>query len=82
MISCRHRGPFPFRIPYLLITNLCAMCGEQWPKLFMVSDFEWQYYVPLPLQEDWLCRECYEELKKLFPRGWMIPAQGNRGESP
>lgn len=58
------------RIPYILVPNLCGLCGEQWPEMFDVSDKEWEKYVIPPLQAKTLCRECYDELKNLFPNGW------------
>ena len=58
------------RIPHLQIPNLCALCGENWPELFMVSDNEWEKYVILPLQGEMLCQDCYDFLKRLWPKGW------------
>lgn len=60
----------PFRIPYILIPNLCGLCGEQWSEHFAVSDDEWDKYVIPSLQPGVLCLECYNELKLLFPDGW------------
>ena len=58
------------RIPYLQIPNLCGLCGENWPELFMVSDSEWDKYVVPQLQGKILCQDCYEFLKRLWPDGW------------
>jgi len=58
------------RIPYLLAPNLCALCGEQWPEDFSVSDKEWEKYVIPSLQDKILCLECYKEVQKIFPKGW------------
>jgi len=58
------------RIPYILVPNLCALCGIQWPDLFTVPDEEWQKYIIPPLQDKVLCLACYEDQKKLFPNGW------------
>ena len=58
------------RIPYILNPNLCALCGEQWPECFRVSDKEWEHYVIPSLQNEILCLECYTELKRIFPYGW------------
>ncbi len=58
------------RIPYLLIPNLCCLCGEQWPETFTVPDDEWRKYVIPQLRKEMLCLDCYNELKKIFPNGW------------
>lgn len=58
------------RIPYILIPNQCALCGEQWPKDFRVSNHQWEKFVIPPLQKEMLCLECYQELKSIFPKGW------------
>ena len=60
----------PFRIPYLLAPVLCGLCGEQWPDMFRISDKEWEKYVIPSLQTEALCRQCYDEVKNLFPNGW------------
>jgi len=57
-------------IPYILAPNLCGLCGQQWPDMFMVPDSEWKKYIIPALQDKILCKECYEELKKMFPNGW------------
>jgi hypothetical protein len=72
LISCgcyENYKDLPFRIPYILIPVKCALCGEQWCESFKVPDEEWNKYVIPPLQGETLCRECYEELKKMFPNG-------------
>ena len=58
------------RIPYILIPVMCGLCGEQWSKQFSVSNEEWTKHVIPPLQDKALCRECYDELKSIFPNGW------------
>jgi len=58
------------RIPYLLIPNMCRLCGEQWPEMFMINNKEWKKYVIPPLQNEMLCQECYNKLKEIFPNGW------------
>jgi len=66
------------RIPYLLIPNMCRLCGEQWPDMFMVSNQEWEKYVIPPLQNEILCQECYNKLKEIFPDGWKkAPSKNN-----
>ena len=69
--GCFHkRSELPFRIPYILTPVNCALCGEQWTDLFAVPSKEWKKYVIPNLQREVLCRECYEELKRIFPKGW------------
>ena len=58
----------PFRVPYVRVLNICALCGEQWPKMFRVAHATWKKYVIPELQHTVLCRECYEELKRMFPK--------------
>jgi NAD-dependent SIR2 family protein deacetylase len=73
LISCGCYNDYkdlPFRIPYILKPDMCALCGEQWPELFNVPNEEWEKYVAPPLQKECLCRECFEELKRIFPNGW------------
>lgn len=53
------------RIPWIKIPVLCVLCGEKYPKLFNVSDKEWERVVPKHLQKEWLCRRCYDRLKIL-----------------
>ena len=48
----------------------CGLCDLHWPEFFHVPDDEWQKYVIPPLQEEILCRKCYEKQKKIFPNGW------------
>ena len=70
LISCDCKGSMTFRIPYLSIPNLCGLCGEQWPDMFQVSNEDWEKFVLPSLQKEMLCKDCYEELKKLWPKGW------------
>lgn len=75
LISCgcfKDFDKLPFRIPFILIPVKCGLCGEQFPKDFKVPDDDWKKYVVPELQDKVLCRECYEELKILFPNGWMM----------
>ncbi len=58
------------RIPYIQPIGNCAVCGVLFPVLFKVPDSEWDKFVPPRLEGDWLCRQCYDELKELFPEGW------------
>jgi len=58
------------RIPYVLIPVNCVLCGEQWTEMFKASNEEWKKYVIPPLQDKVLCKECFDELKNMFPNGW------------
>lgn len=64
------------RIPYILAPNLCGLCGQQWPEMFSIPTSEWEKYVVPQLQRKLLCRECFDELKIIFPNGWK-----DKGES-
>ena len=56
------------RIPYLQIPIICALCGKLWPDLFM--DKDWEKYIIPEIQEEVLCKKCYNRMKRLFPNGW------------
>jgi len=58
------------RIPHFEVPFRCGLCGKPYPKLFSVSDREWKKYVPPNLQHTWLCKRCYNRLKRMFPNGW------------
>lgn len=68
------------RIPFIKIPNLCALCGENWPAMFILPDSEWEKYVIPPLQEEMLCPNCYDFLKKLWPDGWKSPVRRKEPE--
>ena len=53
------------RIPYIIYPNLCAKCGELWPEMFRVPDWEWQKYVQKNMQDEMLCQECYDYIKEV-----------------
>ena len=59
------------RIPWVEVPVLCALCGAVFPDLFLVPDNEWRRYVPPNIQQEVLCRPCYDRLRKLFPAGWI-----------
>ena len=58
------------RIPYVQPLVQCAVCNELFPRFFQVPDKEWDKYVIPPLQREVLCRDCYDTMKELFPKGW------------
>ena len=66
------------REPYLLVPILCPLCGEKFPLIFHVDD--WEKYVPPQLQKKVLCYGCYNKLKGLFPDGWRNVKQHERTE--
>jgi hypothetical protein len=49
------------RVPYIVTPNMCARCGETWPDMFMVAD--WDDVIPADLRREMLCRGCYELIK-------------------
>jgi len=51
-------------IPYIIIPNACARCGEQWPVFFNADD--WKEVIPKNIQNEILCYKCYKKIK-----GWM-----------
>ena len=70
LISCDCEVKKFGEIPYLLIPNLCRLCGKQWPDMFGIPDGEWDNFVLPELKLEVLCRECYKEVKAIFPKGW------------
>lgn len=58
--------PPSVKIPYIRIPVLCALCGKKWPEMFRVSDHIWQNNVPPALQDEVLCRDCYDSLCALW----------------
>ena len=54
------------RIPYIIYPNLCAKCGAVWPEMFRVPDWEWKKYVQMDMQDEMLCRECYDYIKEVI----------------
>jgi len=68
--DCRTEDLPDYRIPWVQIPVLCALCGKQFPEDFKVSNKEWQKFVIPELQSETLCWSCFCRLKKLFPLGW------------
>lgn len=65
LITCQCGPDFEEdRIPYILYPNVCAMCGELWPGMFTVSDFEWEKYIEPAMRGQMLCRSCYAQIKE------------------
>lgn len=58
------------RIPYIQPLVYCGACGTTFPEFFSVPDEEWDKFVIPPLQDEVICRPCYDEMKALFPEGW------------
>lgn len=55
------------RIPYVVLPNLCARCGQTWPDMFMVDD--WSEVIPANAQSEMLCRKCYGLVKGFVLKG-------------
>jgi len=56
------------RIPYIQYPNMCCYCGELWPDMFSVPNFEWKLYVEPRERGKMLCRKCYDHIKELINR--------------
>jgi hypothetical protein len=52
------------RIPWICYPNTCRRCGVLWPKMFRVSDEEWEHYVEPAMRGYMLCEECYTWIKQ------------------
>ena len=71
LLSCDHEyNELPFRIPHIKIPLFCRLCGKKYPDFFM--DKDWKMFVPPNLQREVLCIECFDYLKKIFPKGWKL----------
>jgi hypothetical protein len=51
------------RIPWIQYPNLCCYCGALWPKMFRVTDREWEKYVEPFMRSEMLCIGCWEWIK-------------------
>ena len=56
-------------VPYIRYPNICQRCGEVNPELFMVPNTEWKHYIEISQRGVVLCRECYDEIKRLIYNG-------------
>ena len=52
------------RVPYIVYPNMCAKCGQLWPKMFNVPDEEWDKYVQINTRHEMLCRPCFDMVKR------------------
>ena len=64
-IECQHEGGGLPRIPFLWFPRVCMKCGALNPRRFMVTDAEWQKYVPPSVRGLHLCRNCYRKIKRI-----------------
>jgi hypothetical protein len=55
-------------VPYIEYPIVCGRCGALWPHMFMVSDAEWEYYIPIAERRLILCLHCYEEIRALIDK--------------
>jgi hypothetical protein len=51
------------RVPFILYPNICRRCGALWPKMFKVSDEEWEKYIEAAQRGEMICRGCYDQIK-------------------
>lgn len=58
------------RVPFFWRFNLCKMCGELDPELFMVPNAEWDRHIPPSLRKHVLCRPCYDQVKAITVETW------------
>lgn len=49
------------RVRYISTPNLCARCGETWPQMFHVKD--WDDVIPANIRNEMLCLRCYNVVK-------------------
>jgi hypothetical protein len=57
------------RVPFILYPQMCAKCGELWPKFFMVSNEEWEFYIQPDMRNKIICYNCYEYIKEVIDGG-------------
>jgi hypothetical protein len=60
-------------IPYIRWPNICAYCGELWPSMFNVSDTEWKKYIQPSMQNEMVCRRCYNHIKAMIDKHKVKP---------
>ena len=53
---------------YIEYPTICAKCGKLNPDLFMVQDEEWEHYIPIEVQGDVICWDCYQKIKRLVDK--------------
>jgi len=56
------------RVPYIHYPNICAVCGDVDPELFMVPHNEWDRYVEPRMRNSILCKTCYTRIKTIIDR--------------
>jgi hypothetical protein len=61
------------RVPYIRYPNLCSRCGAQWPEMFRVPPWKWRRYVAPAQRKSMLCKECWDEVKKLIDDAGHLP---------
>ena len=57
------------KIPYIITPVCCVRCLEPYPNFFHLPDEEWKNTVPKELQNEILCRSCYNLIKKWMKKG-------------
>jgi len=53
------------RVPWIQYPNLCRRCGVTWPKMFRVSDEEWEKYIEPAMRGHMICGSCWDWIKKV-----------------
>ena len=56
------------RIPFIVYPSMCARCGEKWPKMHMLPDWEWNRYVEPAMRNRVLCEKCFREIESLIEK--------------
>ena len=56
------------RIPYIHYPSVCMRCGSTKPKMFTVSDEEWEHYIEPQMRSKVLYLPCYTEIKRLIDK--------------
>jgi hypothetical protein len=53
-------------VPYIRCGGyICALCGSRDDAFFMVPDEEWEQQIPKELQEEIICKSCYENIDSI-----------------
>jgi hypothetical protein len=56
------------KMPFIEYPNICIKCGKLHPELFMVEDEEWEHYISPDVQNEVICWDCYQKIKRLIDK--------------
>ncbi len=57
------------RIPWINYPLMCKRCGKQGEGLIRERGEEWEWYIEPNYRSNFICKECYQEIKSLIDSG-------------